>query len=447
MKPYPKYKSSGVPWLGAVPEHWEDKKLKHVSTCLDGMRTPLNATERGERQGTVPYWGANTVVDWVKECLLDEPLVLLGEDGAPFFDKYRPVAFAVDGPIWPNNHIHVLRPEHGVSTSFLAYYLNCVEYVFFVEGSTRDKLTQTQMARIPVYPPPPAEQSAITAYLDTETSRIDTLVAEKGRLIGLLHEYRQSVITEAVTKGLNPDATMQDSGVPWLGDVPEDWNIERLKFGLSLIESGTSVNSADVPAAEGQLGVLKTSCVYTRTFRSEENKTVVPEDESRVSCPVRLDSVIVSRMNTPELVGAAGLVRDAPENIFLPDRLWQVIADQEKLLPAYLYWFTNTQAYSVQVQSACSGSSESMQNLGQDKFRNFSIPLPLPNEQTAIAAYLDTQTAKIDGLIAHVEREIELLKELRSATITDAVLGRIDLRDYTKKNKRGDKASELQPAL
>lgn len=443
MKPYPAYKPSGVPWLGDVPEHWEVKRIRFMARLNPGATRKLDPAE-----------GVSFL-----------PMEAVGDDGSLKLEQTRPVeevstgyTYFEDGdvtvakitPCFENGkganmqcltggvgfgttELIVIRPSEGVHPQWL--YLLTQSTLFrkrgeaLMQGSGGQKRVPDGFIKdFPVAWPSEDEQAAIAAYLDAETARIDTLVAEKEKLIDLLGEYRQSVITEAVTKGLNPNAPMKPSGVTWLGDVPAHWDIERLKFGLSWIESGTSVNAADTPAAEGQLGVLKTSCVYTRTFRPEENKTVVPEDELRVSCPVRLDAVIVSRMNTPELVGAAGLVRHAPENVFLPDRLWQVIADQKKLMPAFLYWFTNTKAYSVQVQSACSGSSDSMQNLGQDKFRNFTIPLPPPTEQTAIAAHLDTQTAKIDGLIAHVEREIELLRELRSATITDAVLGRIDVR-------------------
>jgi type I restriction enzyme S subunit len=132
-------------------------------------------------------------------------------------------------------------------------------------------------------------------------------------------------------------------------------------------------------------------------------------------------------MNTPDLVGAAGLVKEAPSNVFLPDRLWQVVIDQSAASPSFIHWFTNARNYSDQVKSVCSGSSESMQNLAQDKFRNIVLPIPPLDEQQAIADYLDTETARIDDLITHSREEINLLKELRAATIADAVTGKIQV--------------------
>jgi len=217
FKPYPAYKDSGVEWLGAIPAHWEVSKLSWVSECLDGRRVPLNAEERGRMQGDYPYWVANSIVEHVDRWLFNEDLILLGEDGAPFFDRTKPVAFRVSGKIWVNNHAHVLRPRRLIDATFLAQSLNCVDYRAFIDGSTRDKLTQGDMNAIPIQCPPAAEQRAIAAFLDRETARIDALVAKKERLIELLQEQRTALITRAVTKGLDPNVPMKDSGVEWLG--------------------------------------------------------------------------------------------------------------------------------------------------------------------------------------------------------------------------------------
>ena len=161
---YPDYKDSGVEWLGKIPEHWEVKRLSWLTKCLDGKRIPLNSEERGRMQGEYPYYGANSVLDYVDQWLFDEELVLLGEDGAPFFDRSRPVAFWVTGKIWVNNHAHVLRPEATIDGEFLAHALNCVDYRAFIEGSTRDKLTQGDMRAMPIQCPGVKEQRSIADF-------------------------------------------------------------------------------------------------------------------------------------------------------------------------------------------------------------------------------------------------------------------------------------------
>jgi len=225
---YPRYKDSGIEWLGQIPAHWDLRPLKRVTECLDGQRVPVNAEERARMQGQFPYWGANGVLDHVDSWLFDEPLVLLGEDGAPFFERHKPVAFFVQGKIWVNNHAHVLRPRAGVVPEFLAHVLNTVDYRAFIGGATRDKLTQEYMRAIPVQWPSPAEQQAIADFLDRETAKIDALVEKKEQLIELLQEKRTALITHAVTKGLDPDVPMKDSGIEWLGQIPAHWDVPPL---------------------------------------------------------------------------------------------------------------------------------------------------------------------------------------------------------------------------
>ena len=181
------------------PNGWGTTQLRYASTCLDGRRVPLNIEQRSRRQGEYPYWGANGVVDSIDEYLFDEPLVLIGEDGAPFFDSTRQVAFFVTGKIWVNNHIHVLRIGRNFDPRFVTYCLNATDYGPHIEGSTRDKLTQEKMGSIRLPSPPLTQQRAIADYLDRETARLDTLVVAKKRSIALLKERRAALITAAVT--------------------------------------------------------------------------------------------------------------------------------------------------------------------------------------------------------------------------------------------------------
>ncbi len=142
---YEAYRGSGVTWLGDVPAHWSMTRLRFACECCDGKRIPLNSEQRAETPGLVPYWGANAIMDYVQKALFDEELVLLGEDGAPFFDRTKPVAFHSKGPVWPNNHIHVLRPRSKMLARYLTAVLNITDYAEFIDGSTRDKLTQSRI--------------------------------------------------------------------------------------------------------------------------------------------------------------------------------------------------------------------------------------------------------------------------------------------------------------
>ncbi len=246
---YPNYKDSGIEWLGEVPEHWQIKALRYLSVCLDGKRIPLNGEQRADKQGDIPYWGANAVMDYVDEAIFDEELLLGGEDGAPFLDPLKPVAFHSSGPVWPNNHIHVLRPNRPEWVRFLVYAMNSADYANYIEGSTRQKLNQSRLMGMPVSWPSYEEQTQIARFLDHETARIDALIEEQQRLIELLKEKRQAVISHAVTKGLDPTVPMKDSGVEWLGEVPAHWEVKHMKY---LVKDGESVSYGIVQPGDHQ---------------------------------------------------------------------------------------------------------------------------------------------------------------------------------------------------
>ena len=208
----------------------------------------------------------------------------------------------------------------------------------------------------------------------------------------------------------------------WIGSIPSHWEVKKLKYTIAALESGVSVNATDLPAGNEELGVLKTSCIYTGEFRASENKTVVPEELGRVKCPVREQAIIISRMNTPDLVGASGLVTRPHDNLFLPDRLWQTVFRSEADVAArYVAYFLGTEGFRKQVSLAAEGASSSMQNVAKPDFLAIATTIPPLEEQTQIAKFLDYETAKIDALIEKQQQLIALLKEKRQAVISHAV--------------------------
>lgn len=190
---------SGSERLENVPDGWDIIKLKYLAENLDSERIPLNGDERDKMQGDIPYWGANSVMDYVNDWIFNEKLVLLGEDGAPFFDRTREVSFVIEGKNWVNNHAHILRTNEKISDYFLKHVLNTVDYARYLKGSTRDKLTKGEMSQILVQVPPKEEQEEIVSYIDQETKKVNDLIEKAEEGIKRLKEYRQSLITEVVT--------------------------------------------------------------------------------------------------------------------------------------------------------------------------------------------------------------------------------------------------------
>lgn len=240
LDPNAKLKPAGISWLGEVPEGWDIANLRYLVRCLDGKRRPLNGTQRGSMQGEYPYWGANRVFDHINAWIFDEPLVLLGEDGAPFFEPGRDVAFAVTGKIWVNNHAHILRCGPRITPRFLAHVLNCVDYKPFISGSTRDKLTQQAMGGISIQVPDIQEQLAIVSYIEQATGQLLSAISAIQREIALIQEFRTRIVADVVTGKLDvralaatlPETASQDVTFDLaededLDDLPEDADTEE----------------------------------------------------------------------------------------------------------------------------------------------------------------------------------------------------------------------------
>ena len=430
---YPEYKDSGVEWLGEVPAHWEVKRLRHLVECLDGKRVPLNSAERADRPGDVPYWGANAIMGYVDQPLFDEELVLLGEDGAPFFDAFRPVAFRSIGPVWPNNHIHVLRPNQTTYTKFIVQCLNVTDYANFIDGSTRDKLTQAGMNSIPLPWPSRDEALLIASFLDRETAKIDALVAEQEKLIALLQEKRQAVISHAVTKGLDPNAPMKDSGVEWLGEVPGHWEVCALRRVIATIEQGWSPECYAREAEEQEWGVLKAGCLNGGNFRPSENKALPPELCPEEAYEVRVGDVLMSRASgSPELVGSTALVKATRERLMLSDKIFRLKL-KEFVNTAFFVAALNSRPLRIQIENALSGGNGMANNLPQSSLMTFAMAVPTLAEQATITVFLEQETAKLDILMAEARTAITLLQERRTALISAAVTGQIDVRSIASR--------------
>ncbi len=199
LNPNVEMKPSRVEWIGEIPKHWTISKVKHVFDSLDNLRIPLNAETRGNMELKVyDYYGASGVIDKVENYIFDEPLILLGEDGANLYLRSTPLAFKATGKYWVNNHAHVLRPKCG-NIDYLTNMLESLDYTHYITGAAQPKLTSEHLMNITVINPPPLEQAQIANFLNHKTQQIDELIATEQRKIELLKEYRQSLISEAVT--------------------------------------------------------------------------------------------------------------------------------------------------------------------------------------------------------------------------------------------------------
>jgi type I restriction enzyme, S subunit len=426
-KHYSKYKDSGIEWVGDIPEQWEAKKLKFLMMNLDSRRIPLSSEERAEMRGDYPYYGSNGIVDQVNNFLFDGEYILLGEDGAPFFEEYKDVAFLVDGKFWVNNHAHILKAFKGYNQRFLTYALNSVDYRRHITGSTRDKLTQDDMVTIQFPVPDENEQSKIAVYLRNKTSQIDDLIAKKERMIELLKEERTAIINNAVTKGLDPDVKMKDSGIEWFGGIPAHWEIKKLKYllndnmGIKIGPFGSSLKAEFITnigyKVYGQENVIADD--FDIGYRYiDENKFAELSNYELFS-----GDVIITMMGTTgkSKVIPVGILRGIMDSHLLRLR-FNYLA-----IPQYVSSLINDSFY-IYTQLKILSKGSIMEGLNSSIVCSLLIALPPVNEQKTILKYLSDKLSDIDLILNNEQKGIELLKEYRTALISEVVTGKIDVR-------------------
>ena len=199
LDPNVEMKPSGVEWIGEIPIHWTISKVKHELESLNNLRVPLNGETRGSMKLKVyDYYGASGVIDKVENYIFDEPLILIGEDGANLYSRSTPLAFKATGKYWVNNHAHVLRPKYG-NIDYFTNMLESLDYTHYITGAAQPKLTSERLMNITIIVPPLPEQTQIANFLNHKTAKIDELRSNEQRSLELLKEYRQTLISEVVT--------------------------------------------------------------------------------------------------------------------------------------------------------------------------------------------------------------------------------------------------------
>lgn len=198
LEPNPEMKNSGVEWLGQIPKHWTAKAVRYIFRNCDSRRIPLSSEERADLEKLYPYYGASGVIDMVDNYIFDEPLVLVAEDGANLLSRSTPLAFLATGKYWVNNHAHILKPLAGDIRYWVAT-LETFDFSPLITGAAQPKLTADRLGGIQLPVPPANEQTAIADYLATKTGGLDALVGQAVEVVERLTEYRQALITSAVT--------------------------------------------------------------------------------------------------------------------------------------------------------------------------------------------------------------------------------------------------------
>ena len=444
---YPVYKDSGVEWLGEVPGHWEVDRLKRSTLSAkngiwgdeaqqDENDIPCVRVADFDRQGLRVELSDPTIRNVVEKERVGRVLargdLLLEKSGGGETQPVGCVVLYDDSlPAVCSNFVARVQIAPEMNPSFWRYVHAAI---YAVRLNTRSIKQTSGIQNLDASQyfdecsgfPPLTEQTQIAAFLDRETAKIDGLVAEQRRLMALLKEKRQAVISHAVTQGLNPHAPMKPSGVEWLGEVPAHWRVGKCGFYLSIL-SGFAFPSAEFSVDESATKLLRG--INVGIARLKWHETVYwqrfPDDGLDIY-EMRAGDLVIG-MDRPLINDGMRVAK--VEEADLPCLLLQRVASLKtsRLLNAdYLLALLSSELFVAHFSPETTGVS--VPHISPDQIKNFIIPVPPIAEQETIAGYICSATAKFDTLITQTQHAITLLQERRTALISAAVTGRIDVR-------------------
>ena len=432
---YAEYKDSGVNYFGEIPSDWKVLNLRYVFDFLNEKRFPLSALERESKKGIYPYYGASGIIDYVDEYLLDEETILIAEDGANLLSRSTPLAFIAKGKYWVNNHAHILKPKN-LLFNFWTYFLQSLDYTIYITGSAQPKLSREKLGEVIVLYPSLEEQTQIANFLDHETAKIDSLIEKQQQLIELLKEKRQAVISHAVTKGLDPNVPMKDSGVEWLGQVPEQWGATKIKYVAELTPKKSELSNSDsrlctfIPMEKLKLGSL------------------VKDEEKQISEVIGgytyfKDGDLLLAKVTPCFENKNMVVaNDLKNGIGFGSSEIYVLRTNSKVNTHFLYYRLQEDQFIELATGAMTGAG-GLKRVPSEFLNNFEFALPPLSEQITIKEYLDQYLIKNECLMNKAQSAIQLMKERRTALISAAVTGKIDVRNWQNPNNNNEAKMEF----
>lgn len=435
---YPAYRDTGVPWLGAIPAHWEPARLKNLLSdrITDGPHTTPIFMPEG-----IPFLSVDSIQEG--ELVFDNCRFISEADHASYKTKALPkrgdillakaastgkvaqVRVDFEFSIW--SPLALIRLDgRSACSDFVEFSLKSpplqAQIDVLCTANTQKNLSMDEIPRLVLPLPPLAEQRAITAFLDRETARIDALVAAKRRLIELLREKRAALISRAVTRGLDASVPLRESGVPWLGAIPAHWEVKRLKHLISQpLQYGASeaaeFDDPDWPRFVRITDIAEDGSLRPETFRS------LPPDIAALYLLQEGDMLLARSGAT---VGKSIMCEASWGTACYAGYLIRARLNSAKMIPMYLAFFLSSASYWSWISSVTIQAT--IQNVSADKYANLQLAVPPISEQRAIAAYLDTEAAKLDALAGRIEQQIARLREYRTALIAAAVTGVIDVR-------------------
>jgi type I restriction enzyme, S subunit len=437
---YSKYKDSGVPWLGEVPEDWEVKRTSLISDLIAGFAFPSEKFGFDPELGIPLVRGDNVTEGWLRwgekgrywpfeleydaRYLLEADDIVIQMDGSKVGKNWAFVTTR-DLPALLVQRVTRVRVT-GALPKFVYFLFSNEMFINYVDQAKTDPavphITMKNIGDYPVPLPASPEQEIIVKFLDKETGKIDSLVREQQRLIELLKEKRQAVISHAVTKGVNPNAPMKDSGIEWLGEIPRQWGLKRFGYISAVVRGASPRPAGDERYFDGDFMHWITVGDLTKDQQqyltsTDSMLTQAGAEQSRV---IPDGTLVLSNsgatLGVPKILALSGCANDGVL-AFL-----NLECDASK---QFLYYYLTSLTENLR-DRVKQGSGQP--NLNTDIVKALPVPWPGKDEQIEIAGYVAEENLKLDELTAEAVHVIDLLQERRTALISAAVTGKIDVR-------------------
>ena len=437
---YDKYKDSGIAWIGEIPEHWEVKRLKFSCNIFGriGFRGYKSDDLFSEGNGAITLSPSNmkdmkidytnrTYLSWEKyyespEIIISNNDILMVKTGS----TYGKCSFVDNIPMecTINPQIVVFK-QHKDYPKFLAYSFQTEATRAFIEtsvvGGTIPTISQEKIMNYFFVFPPISEQQSIATYLDQKCSEIDELITLQEEMITKLQSYKQSVITEAVTKGLNKNVPLKDSGIKWIGEIPEHWEVKRLKFSCNVFgRIGFRGYRSDDLVSEGN-GAITLSPSNMKDMKMDyTNRTYLSWEKYYESPEIMISNNDILMVKTGSTYGKCSFVDNIPMECTINPQI--VVFKQHKDYPKFLAYSFQTKATRAFVETSVVGGT--IPTIAQEKIMNYFFAFPPLAEQQSIANYLDQKCSEIDELISIKQQKIEKLKDYKKSLIFECVTGK-----------------------
>lgn len=443
FKAYEEFKDSNIDWIGPIPNYWQSYKLKHVINEFIAGGTPKSSNDAfwDENNNGIPWiaigdmtdndYVNSTVKNITREGLADKNLRIL-KKGTLIYSIFaslgKTAILNIDATT--NQAILGLITSTKIDVKYLKYYLEALKGTIsrFSNENTQENLNSNIVKNMEIAMPESLEeQKQIANYLDKQTAKIDSTIAKNKELIQLLEEKRVTLINQVVTKGLNPDVSMKDSGVKWIGEIPEHWGVEKIK-NLSKVKP----SNVDKKTKDNEPSVLL--CNYTDVYNNEfitmdldfMKATATYDQIKKLSLNVG-DIIITKDSESADDIAVPAIVTEKLENVVCGYHLAVIRPNEEKIYPKFLFRSFESDKINKQFEHGAHGVTRF--GLGTYPIKNAYVCQPPLSEQKEIANYLDNENSKIYKAINKIMVHTDLLEEYKTSLIHNVVTGKIDVRE------------------